>query len=141
MTRVLGVDLGSKRIGVAVSDPTRTIATPLTVVARSGSRARDHRALAAIAAEEEVELVVIGLPLNMNGTEGAAARSARAEAREIERAAGVSVEMVDERRTTVIADRVMIEGGLDGRRRRRVVDRVAAAVLLQGWLDTQRGAP
>ncbi len=137
--RALGIDLGSRRIGVAVSDRSGTIASPLTVLQRSGSVARDHRAIAALVVEEEAEVVVVGLPLNMNGSSGPAAKAAVAEARALATVVGVPVYTSDERRTTVTADRAMIEAGMNAQARRKVVDKVAAAVLLQHWLDG-RGA-
>jgi putative Holliday junction resolvase len=135
--RVIGIDLGSKRIGVAVSDRTGTIASPLVVIQRSGSVARDHRVIAALVVEEEAEAVVVGLPLNMNGTEGPAAKAAIAEAKALATVVGVPVHTSDERRTTVTADRAMMEAGMGAQARRKVVDKIAAAVLLQHWLDGQ----
>ena len=133
--RALGVDLGSKRIGIAVSDRTGTIATPLTVLQRSGSVARDHQQIAKLVLEEEAEVVVVGLPKNMDGSLGPAARAAMKEAEALATVVGVPVLTSDERRTTVTADRAMIEAGLDAKQRRKIVDKVAAAVLLQHWLD------
>jgi putative Holliday junction resolvase len=132
---VLGIDLGSKRIGVAVSDRTGTIASPLLVIQRSGSPARDHQVIATLVLEEEAEAVVVGLPLNMNGSEGPAAKAAVAEAKALATVVGVPVHTSDERRTTVTADRAMMEAGMGAQARRKVVDKVAAAVLLQHWLD------
>ena len=137
--RVLGIDLGSKRIGVAVSDRTGTIASPLLVLQRSGSPSRDHQAIARLVAEEEAEAVVVGLPLNMNGSAGPAAKAAAAEAKALATVVGVPVHISDERRTTVTADAAMMEAGLSAKERRSRVDKVAAAVLLQHWLDG-RGA-
>ena len=133
--RVLGVDLGSKRIGIAVSDRSGTIASPLTVIQRSGSLARDHQAIAKLVLEEEAEAVVVGLPLNMNGSAGPAAQAAVKEAKALATVVGVPVHTSDERRTTVTADRAMMEAGMNAQARRKVVDKVAAAVLLQHWLD------
>jgi putative holliday junction resolvase len=138
--RVLGVDLGSKRIGIAVSDRSGTIASPLTVIQRSGSVARDHRAIADLVAEEEAEAVVIGLPLNMNGSAGPAAQAAIKEAKALATVVNVPVHTSDERRTTVTADRAMMEAGMNAQARRKVVDKVAAAVLLQHWLDGRDAA-
>lgn len=135
--RALGIDLGSKRIGIAVSDRSGTIASALTVLARSGSIARDHRAIAALVAEEEVEAVVVGLPLNMDGSHGPAARAATVEAEALATVVGVPVTMFDERRTTVTADRAMMEARMGAKARRKVVDKVAAAVMLQTWLDSR----
>lgn len=137
--RALGVDLGSKRIGIAVSDRSGTIASPLTVVQRSGNKGADHRRIAALVQEEEAEIVVVGLPLNMNGTLGPAAQAAVAEAKALATVVGVPVETFDERRTTVTADQAMMEFKMNAQARRRVVDKVAAAVMLQNWLEA-RGA-
>jgi putative Holliday junction resolvase len=133
--RVLALDLGSKRIGVAVSDRSGTIATPLTVVERTGSHTDDHRRIASLVAEEEVERVVVGLPLGLDGRVGAAARGAIAEAAELATVVAVPVETFDERLTTVSADRALKEARMSAPARRRVVDKVAAAVMLQAWLD------
>ena len=139
--RALGVDLGSRRIGVATSDRSGLIATPLTVVQRSRSQRSDHEELARIVREEEAEAVVVGLPLNMDGTEGAAAESARREVERMATVVGVPVFLHDERRTTVEADRVLMERRMNAQARRRVVDKIAAAVILQSWLDSRREDP
>ena len=133
--RVLGLDLGAKRIGVAVSDRTGTIASPLSVLQRSGSRHRDHQLIAALVVEEEAEAIVVGLPLNMNGSLGPAAKAAVAEANALATVVGVPVYTSDERRTTVTADQAMMEAGLNAVERRKRVDKIAAAILLQQWLD------
>jgi putative Holliday junction resolvase len=139
LARVLGVDLGSRRIGLALSDPSGTLASPLSVLERSGDRARDHRAIVEAARENEAHTIVVGLPRSMSGREGPAARDARAEAAELEALAGddLVVEMYDERLTTVTAQRTLVEAGVRRDARRRVVDKVAAAVMLQGWLERQ----
>lgn len=135
--RVVGIDLGSKRIGVAVSDASGTIASPLTVIARGGSRAADHAAIAAIVSEYEAEAVVVGLPLTLAGAVGTAARAAIDEAAAIARVVGVPVETFDERLTTVAADAILMERRMRADARRRLVDKVAAAVMLQAWLDSR----
>lgn len=133
--RVLGIDLGAKRIGVAVSDRTGTIASPLTVIQRSGSVARDHQQIARLVVDEEAEAVVVGLPLNMNGSAGPAAQAAMNEAKALATVVGVPVYTADERRSTVTADQAMMEAGLNTVERRKRVDKIAAAVLLQQWLE------
>jgi putative Holliday junction resolvase len=135
--RVLGVDLGAKRIGIAVSDRSGTIASPLTVVQRSGNRGRDHAAIRALVVEEEAEAVVIGLPLSLDGSVGRAAQAAIDEAAELAAVVGVPVETWDERLTTVQAERPMLELRMRAEARRRVIDKVAAAVMLQSWLDAR----
>lgn len=133
--RALGLDLGSKRIGVSISDRTGTIASPLLVLHRSGSVRRDHQAIVDLVAEEEAEIVVVGLPLNMNGSVGPVAQSAINEADVLAAAVTVPVVMFDERRTTVTADLAMKEAKMNAQARRKIVDKIAAAVMLQGWLD------
>ncbi|MGA0378802.1 MAG: Holliday junction resolvase RuvX [Ilumatobacteraceae bacterium] len=136
--RCLGLDLGSRRIGVALCDPDERVATPLTVVDRSASRVHDHANIARLVAEYEVQTVVVGLPLNMSGKVTAAAKSAMAETEELRRALDVPVLLHDERLTTVTADRSLMEMEMKADARRRVVDKVAAAVMLQAFLDHRR---
>ncbi|MCC5953069.1 MAG: Holliday junction resolvase RuvX [Acidimicrobiia bacterium] len=133
--RVLAIDLGSKRIGVAVSDPTGTLATPVTVVQRSGDEQGDHRRLVALVDEWEAAEVVVGLPIDLRGEIGPAAQGVLAEVERLGDVCPVPIHLYDERLTTRIADRRLQELELDGRARRKVVDKVAAAVLLQAWLD------
>ncbi len=137
--RVLGIDLGSRRVGLALSDPSRTIASPLQVLQRSTSLAQDHRALAGIIAEWEVNAVVVGLPLSLNGKDGPAARAARAEVDTMRSAFGdeIAVMLYDERLTTISAQRSLNEAGVRGRAQEMMVDKVAAAVMLQAFLDGQ----
>jgi putative Holliday junction resolvase len=137
--RVLGIDLGSRRIGVAVSDASQTIATPLTVIQRSRSVAEDHRRIAALVAEEEAERVVVGLPISLDGSLGPAAQRAVAETQALASVVSVPVETYDERFTTVTAEQALMEARLRAEARRRLVDKVAAAVMLQSWLDARRG--
>ena len=137
--RALGLDLGSKRIGMAVSDLSGTIASPLTVVARSRSRRHDHATLAALVREEEADVVVIGLPRSLSGGLGPAARGVLEEVEVLATVVGVPVETYDERLSTVAAEAALRESGVRGPARRQIVDKVAAAVILQGWLDARRG--
>lgn len=139
--RALGVDLGSRRIGVAVSDPTGTLASPYEVVERSGDIGADHRRLVGLAAELGVERIVVGLPLSLDGSLGPAARAVLAEVEELAATTEVPVETYDERLTTVTAERSLRERGVKGRDRRQVVDMAAAAVLLQAWLDGRPPPP
>ena len=136
--RVLGVDLGSRRIGLAVSDDARRVATALTVLHRGGSHAEDHAGLAGVLAETGANLVVIGLPLSLSGTAGPAATAVQAEVTELREALAVPVECCDERYSTVIAQRALAAGGRRPATRRAVVDKVAATAILQTWLDRQR---
>jgi len=136
----MGIDLGSRRIGVAVSDSDGRVATPLTVVERHRDRQRVHRTIAELAREWEVDQVVVGLPIDLSGQVGPAASAVLEECDHLATAVGVPVVTHDERMTTRIADRALRErGDLDGRDRRKVVDMVAASVILQDWLDQQRG--
>ena len=135
--RVLGIDLGSVRIGIALSDPSRTVASPHTVVLRSRDHATDHRAILEMVRVEEVTAIVVGMPLSMSGASGPAARAAEAEIEELRTAVGSAIEVVphDERLTTVTAERSLGNARMKRARRREVVDKVAAAVMLQSWLD------
>jgi len=136
--RALGLDLGSKRIGVAVCDSGGTLAVPLETVGRSGDLARDHRRIAELVAEAEAEVVVVGLPLSLDGSEGPAARRARRELAALQRALPVPVATYDERWSTVEAEASLRAAEVGPRRRRQVIDAAAAAVILQGWLDHRR---
>lgn len=138
--RILALDLGSKRIGVAVSDFTGTVASPLTVIHRSKSRRHDHERIASLVREEEAELLVVGLPLSLSGADGPAARAARSEAKAMTSVVGVPIEMHDERLSTVTAERSLAEADVRGPARRQVVDKVAAAIFLQSFLDRRHAA-
>lgn len=134
--RVLALDLGSKRIGVAVSDDARTVATPIATVARHADRPRLHRELADLVAEWDAGLLLLGLPIALDGSIGPAAQAVLEERDALVKVVGVPVQVHDERLTTRIADRALRErGDLDARARRQVVDQVAASVILQDWLD------
>lgn len=141
---MVGVDLGARRIGVAVSDGTGTLASPRCTIERSGDAAADWRALVAVVEEAEAVRVVVGLPLSLNGRRGPAAQSAQADADELADLLGprgVTVETFDERLTTVSAARSLRDAGRRGKTQRARIDQSAAAVLLQAWLDAQRGRP
>ena len=138
--RAIGLDLGSKRIGVALSNSEGTMATPYEVVVRSGDTARDHRAIRDLVKESEAELVVVGLPLSLDGSEGPMARRCRAESVELELALEIQVELWDERFTTVSAEQQLIALDLGTSKRRKIIDKVAASVMLQAWLDARRGS-
>jgi putative Holliday junction resolvase len=135
--RALALDLGSRRIGVAVSDPTGTLASPYDTVLRSGDLQRDHAAVERLIAESGAEVLVVGLPLSLDGSVGPAARGVLDEVEVLRATLSVPVETYDERLTTVTAERQLRERGLRGQARRKVVDREAAAVLLQSWLDAR----
>ena len=136
--RAVGIDLGTKRVGVAVSDTGQVLASPYEVVQRSGDLVRDRARLKAIVDECEASVVVVGLPLSMDGSVGLAATAALEEAAVLaEVLAPVPVETFDERLTTVSADKSMMQRKMKADARRRVVDKVAAAVMLQAWLDSR----
>lgn len=135
--RALGIDLGTKRIGVALSSG--SLATPYEVIQRSGDRGRDHERIAELVDETEATIVVVGMPLSLDGSSGPAARSAAAEIAELGDTLSVEVTAYDERLTTVTADRQLMHQNLGAGARRRVVDKVAASVMLQAWLDA--GSP
>lgn len=135
---MLGLDAGSVRVGLAASDPTGTLASPVAVLDRGTGerlweRIRDEVRLRA------ASCIVVGLPLRLDGTEGDAAAAARRLADEARRQTGLPVELWDERLSTVEAERSLIAQGVRRRRRRERVDAVAAAVVLQAWLDAHRG--
>jgi putative Holliday junction resolvase len=137
--RVIALDLGSKRIGVAVSDDAGTVATPLTTLERDRDKSRLHRDVARLVSEWDAGLVLLGLPIDLDGDLGPAAQAVLVERDELAAVLSVPVEVHDERLTTRIADRALRErGDLDGRARRAVVDMVAASVILQDWLDRHR---
>jgi putative holliday junction resolvase len=133
--RALGIDLGSKRIGVAVSDSGGAVATPITTIMRSRRRDDDHLAVAALVAEWQAEAVVVGLPLSLDGTMGPAAHAVLDEVDQLRAAITVPIDTVDERFTTVTATEQLRRQGVSGPKRAAVVDQVAAAVLLQAWLE------
>jgi putative Holliday junction resolvase len=137
--RALAVDLGTRRIGLAVCDSIGTMAFPHAVVERSGDPARDRAEIVRAVEETGARTVVVGLPLSLDGTDGPAARQARAEAEELAGSLGaVPVVLFDERLTTVSAQAALGQAGRRGRAAREVVDSAAAAVLLQAWLDAGR---
>lgn len=133
--RVVGLDFGARRIGVAVSDSARTVATPFETIKRVGDRTVEHGRIADIVDETEATAVVVGLPLSLDGSEGAAVRLVRSEIRGLAKRLPIPIETYDERFTTVTADRSLRVTGTRKQARRDVIDQVAAAVLLQGWLD------
>lgn len=133
MGRIMGIDYGAKRVGIALSDASHLIASPLMVCEREDAVTTIARAVA----EHDVESVVVGMPTALAGHGGAAADEARAFAREVADATGLQVQVEDERFTTVIAERAMVEAGVRRRDRREKVDGVAAALILQSYLDRQ----
>lgn len=135
--RLLGLDLGARRIGVAVTDSSRTVATGVQALIRSGSRERDHAAIAGLVSDYGAVGVVVGVPLSLSGEAGPAARAVLDEVAELSAGLDVEVETVDERLTTVAAAGALRAAGRSGRRQRQVVDQTAAAILLQTWIDRE----
>jgi putative Holliday junction resolvase len=136
--RAAAIDLGTRRIGIAVSDRSGLLASPRCTVERSGDPVADRASVVAVLVEAEASHVVVGLPLSLDGRRRAAAQAAQAEGEALAallEPLGVGVEMFDERLTTVSAERALAAAGHGGRARRKVVDQAAAAVLLQAWLD------
>ena len=134
--RVLAIDFGSARIGLALSDPTGTLARPLPFLPAKGD-AKLAREIAALAEKEQAGHILLGLPRHMNGTLGEAAAKVQAFATALGSATKIPLELVDERLTTVQASRQLQEAGRDTRAQRGRIDSEAAAVLLQGWLDAR----
>ncbi len=140
MTAALGLDAGTVRVGLAAADPTGTLASPVAVLPRSRVRELWDR-VRREAADRGADTVVVGLPRELDGSEGPAAEDARRLAADAERETGLRVELWDERFTSAEAERALIAGGMRRDRRRQTVDGVAAALMLQGWLDAQRQRP
>ena len=134
--RILALDVGDKRIGIAVSDETHLIATPHSVYTRVGYTP-DVKHVQQLCRETEADLVVCGLPRNMDGSIGFQAEKVQAFAEKLTEA-GLTVVFQDERLSTVSAHQALIEGGMHREQRKGTVDKVAAAVILQQYLDAQR---
>jgi len=139
--RVLALDVGERRVGVAISDSTGTVARPLQTLVR-GSREEDFAAIAVIVAEHDIGLVVVGQPLSLDGTEGPQARRVARYAEALTATLPVPVVAWDERFTTVTAEEILRQRRRQKKRRARTrgeVDAIAAAVILQSYLDSQNG--
>lgn len=134
MGAVAGLDLGTKTVGVSVSDALRSVATPLTTIRRT-KFTQDAEALLKIVAERDLKGLVLGLPLNMDGSEGPRCQSTRAFARNLEKLTELPITFWDERLSTVAAERAMLEADMSRKRRAEVIDHVAAGFILQGALD------
>lgn len=137
MTRVLGLDVGERRIGVAVSTPEGGLAVPLRVLERSEESA-DLRAIVELARAEDATTIVIGHPISLDGSRGAQARSVEAFARRLAETSGLAVDLADERFTSAEARRGRNQGSPSRRARRAPVDDLAAAIILQAYLDRRR---
>ena len=139
MGRIVGIDPGQARIGVAISDEERSIAFPRETVPARGGAAEAARRVREALGDDEISLAVVGLPLQLDGGEGEAARRARVFGEILGRALEVEVVYWDERLTTVAAERSLREMGRRGAKQREVVDQSAATILLQGYLDANKG--
>jgi len=136
----LGLDLGTKTIGVALSDLSRTIASPMLTIPRTKFQGDADRLIALIA-EHEIAAMILGLPLNMDGSEGPRCQSTRAFAVNLAKRTECAIAFWDERLSTVAAERVLIEADRSRARRKVLIDKVAAAFILQGALDRLAGLP
>ena len=134
--RVLGLDIGERRVGVAISDPGERVATPLKVL--DARVLRDLTPLIRLLEDYEVGRIVVGLPLSLDGTEGPQARAVRATGAKIAEATGLPVEYADERLSSASARRTLTEAGVSDRRKRGRVDMAAASLFLQSYLDSHR---
>lgn len=134
MSRYLGVDFGTKRVGLAISDSLGMTARPLSVVPRAS--AVDEVVI--LVKEQDIGTIVVGLPTGLSGGEGMSATEARKLADELGSATGVDIVLLDERFTSRLAEVALLESGMKRRRRRETVDKVAAAIILQDYLDRQQ---
>lgn len=134
--RAMGLDVGTKTVGVAVTDELGLTAQPVTVVRRTNLKA-DLAELLRLAGDRDVDRFIVGLPLNMDGSEGPRAAATRKFGDALARASTLPIVYQDERLTTVAAERSLLEADVSRGKRREVIDQVAAALILQGWLDAQ----
>lgn len=135
--RALGLDIGEARVGVAVSDPSGRVASPVTVL-DARALMRDPAPLQQLVEDYEVESLVVGLPLTLAGDEGHQALEVREVAERLAEVLGVPLEYHDERNSSAEAKRAMREAGMSEREQRGSLDKIAAAIVLQGWLDARR---
>ncbi len=137
--RVMALDLGARRIGIALSDPTRVLASPLTTI-HATPQPRTIERIVALLVQHEVAELVIGLPLTMSGERGTQAQHVEAFVDVLRQAISLPIHFFDERLTTVAAERLMIDLGLRPEQRRARIDEVAASIILQDFLDARRSA-
>ncbi len=135
--RLIGIDAGTKTLGLALSDVTRTIASPLTVLKRTKFK-EDAAHLLRIAAEHQITGFVLGLPVNLDGSSGPRVQATRALARNMNALTDLPILLWDERLTTAAAERTLLEADASRKRRAEVIDKLAAAIILQGALDRMR---
>ena len=135
--RMLGVDYGDARIGLSVCDELEILASPLCTV-KSESMRKNIDKIASVAKEENVGLIVVGLPLNMDGSEGERASKSRSFGKVLEKVSGIRVEYFDERLTSVEAEEIMDRTGVKQSKRKNIVDRIAAQLILQSYMDANK---
>ncbi len=135
--KILGLDYGEARIGVAVSDPFGILATPLETISEK-NRERQLEAVARVTKENRAEKLVFGLPIRMDGSRGHRADYTEEFARELSEKTGLPYEMWDERLSSTEAHRILEEGGVSGKKRKTKVDKIAAVLILQGYLDAHK---
>lgn len=140
MRRALGLDAGDKTVGLAYSDALGITAQGLETLRRTNLK-DDLGAIAALCSEREIEVLVIGLPLNMDGSEGPRAEISRRFGDKLSERTGLPALYWDERLTTMQVERVLLEADVSRKKRKKVVDKLAAQVILQGWMDAQAHAP
>lgn len=134
--RVMALDVGEKRIGVAVSDPLCFCANPLETLERRDAET-DYRRIAALTKEYNVDILLLGWPLNMNGTEGPRCRATEEFALELEKYVACPMDIFDERLTTAAAERILLDADMSRGKRRKVIDKMAAVVILQDYLNAK----
>lgn len=139
--RILAVDFGDTRTGLAVCDPSELIASPITpqIVEKDMFKVADK--VCAVAAERKAELIVLGLPRNMDGTEGARAKKSHKLAEKLTEKSGLPVRLWDERQTTITAAGILSANGTFGQKRKAVLDSVSATVILESYLDWRKNHP
>jgi putative Holliday junction resolvase len=136
MMKILGLDLGSKTIGVAMSDDLFITAQVLTSIQRTSLK-KDLAIIVGLVDEYQVQEIVVGLPINMDGSTGDSARKAEAFIEKLRETIPIKIIPWDERLSTVAAERILLEGDLSRKKRRKVIDRLSAAIILQGYLDSR----
>lgn len=135
--RILGIDFGEARMGLAISDPTGFLASGIGTVKVTGFKSAVDAAVKAVS-DNKAELIVVGLPVNMDGSRGARAEKCCDFAKEVSEKSGVKYEMYDERRTTILAAGFMSETGTFGKKRKDAIDTLSAQIILQSFLDRNR---
>ena len=133
--RIMCLDVGKARVGIAQSDPMQIIASPLEVLTRTKSINNDAKYVANLAQSNEVGLIVVGLPLKLDGTKGESALMAEEFAEKIQKFCEIEIVFQDERLSTVSAERILLEGNVRRDKRKGVVDKIAATIILQNYLD------